>query len=294
MNEVCSPLFKAGENPIQNAARIETKLNSWWHSEKGYALSDVLDALKQRHICYYMAMADIKRRYRRTLLGPFWTTLSLAVFIASMSLLFSQLWGTDIATFLPFFSSGYICWIFISSIITESCTAFIVVEGLLKQVKLPFSIFASLIVVRNLLVLAHHAIVYIFIALLFSIPINMNTLLVIPALLLLSLTGFWVSLFMGTICARYRDLQQVVNSLLQISMFVTPIFWPTTQLAGRKVLKFLNFNPLYHYVSIIRMPLLGEMPSLISWLVVIGVTLMGGFLTFLFFARQRRKLIFWL
>jgi lipopolysaccharide transport system permease protein len=295
MDQMQNSFADLESNSLQDeAVARKQSFNSWWHSERGYALNDIISGLKQWHICQYMAIADIKRRYRRTIIGPFWTTLSLAIFIGSMSLLFSQLWKTDIATFLPFFSSGFICWVFISSIITESSTAFIVVESLLKQVCLPFSIFAWLVVLRNLLVLAHHSIVYFFIVLIFSVPINLNLLLTIPALLLLCLTGFWVSIFMGTVCARYRDLQQVINSLLQISMFVTPIFWPTSQLAGNKALQFLNFNPLYHYISIVRLPLLGQAPSLINWLVVISITVIGALLTFFFFARQRRKLIFWL
>jgi len=168
-------------------------------------------------------------------------------------------------------------------------------DGLLKQISLPYSTFAWHSVARNLLLLGHHSIVYLIIMIAFTVPVNFTLFLVLPALILICLTGVWVSILLGLMCARYRDLQQVVASLLQISIFVTPIFWPVAQLGtSKKALFILNFNILYHYVSIIRMPLLGQSPNIKSWFIVSGVTLVGAIGTFIVFAYKRKKLGFWL
>jgi lipopolysaccharide transport system permease protein len=243
----------------------------------------------------YMAFADIRRRYRRTLIGPFWTTLSLAIFIFSMGILFSILWKTDIKTFLPYFSSGFVCWTFIATLITESCVTFTSVEGLMKQVALPYTTFAWLVVTRNFLIFLHQIIIYICIALIFHIPFTTSTLLIIPGFILIFASGSWLAISLGMLCARFRDIQQIVTSLLQISMFLTPIFWPVSQLGTSfKSYIIVNGNPLYHFVSIIRQPLLGLAPSYISWTVVSAITILGWIFTLWMMSRNNKKLVFWL
>ncbi len=257
------------------------------------AIIDLRDGMRRWHLWYWMAASEIKRRYRRTVLGPFWATISLSIFIVSMTFLFSNLWKTDTSKFLPFFAAGIIYWTFISAVMTEGCSTFTAVEGLVKQVSFPYSMFAWVVVMRNLIVLSHHAIVYLLIMIFLKVPFTSNLFFLIPGILLSCLTGFATAIILGLFCARYRDLQQLVQSILQISLFVTPIFWPPEQLSGRAVV-ILDINPLYHYVSALRLPLLGQAPSLLNWQVVIGTTVLSWLLMFLLFRKKREDIIFWL
>ena len=268
---------------------------SFWYSSLGAALKDYIDGFLQWRLWIDIALGDMRRRYRRTVIGPFWTTLSLAIFVTSMGILFSLLWHMSISNFLPYFASGFICWTFFSAIITDGCQTFVSGEGLLKQVALPYALFAWLVVARNFLVFLHQIVVYIVIAWLFHVPVNENTLLVIPGFLLLFFSGSWIAIFLGFLCARYRDVQQVISSLLQISMFLTPIFWPVDQLGhSLKAYVLMNGNVLYHYIAIVRQPLLGLAPAGLSWWVVSVTTLLGWLLTLYTMARKQKQLIFWL
>lgn len=291
------------QTDILNGSPIDTDQNTYSnpnnrHSirdEFAYVVTDYFQSLKQRRIWMYMAYADIRRRYQRTLIGPFWATLSLGIFILSMGFLFSHLWKTDMKNFLPYFSSGFIAWTFLSSLITDSCNTFISYESLLKQINLPKASFAYLVVTRNFIIFLHQLVIFIIVALIFHVNVNLNTLLIFPAIILLCLTGSWVAIAIGLLCSRFRDMAQVISSLLQISMFVTPIFWPVKQLGnGFKAYLIVNANPLYHYVALIREPFLGKQPHLISWLVVIFLTVFGWLASMLVLAKQHRKLIFWL
>ena len=284
---------------LESTGQVEVALSkkrfSFWETSFGEALKDYMDGCLLWRMWGYMAVADIKRRYRRTVIGPFWTTLSLAIFVTTMGLLFSILWHIQVKTFLPFFASGFICWMFFSSVVAEGCHTFVGNEGLVKQVSLPYSSFAYLVIARNFLVFLHQFIVFIVVALIFDVKVNMYTLLIIPGFLLLFLSSSWITIFLGLICARYRDVQQVVASLLQISMFVTPIFWPPEQLNHHFAAHLLmKVNPLYHYIAIVRQPLLGEMPTPLSWWMVSAITMIGWLVTMCVMAKQRRKLIFWL
>lgn len=256
---------------------------------------DYLGGFKKLEMLLYMAYADIRRRYRRTVLGPFWTTLSLAIFILSMGTLFSLLWHTPIRTFLPFFSSGYIVWTFFSTMVTDSCVSFTMVEGYIKQISMPYSFYAFLVVWRNFLVFLHQIVVYILIAIIFRVHLTASTALLIPGLLLFVLNCSWIAIALGLLCARFRDIQQVVTSALQISMFVTPIFWPVTQLANAKaIFACVKLNLVYHFIAVVRSPLLGQAPTLLNWGVDIIVLIVGWGLTMYFLSRTYNKLVYWL
>ena len=281
---------------IESSSSISLKKNKETIFNKAYeAIQDYWDGLLNFRIWWYLAFSDIRRRYRRTIIGPFWTTLSLGVFLTSMGFLFSMLWKIDTKVFLPYFSSGYICLTFISSIITEGCYTFTNAEGLLKQLAIPYSSFAWLVVARNFLIFLHQILVFIVVAIIFHIPTTKYTFFIIPGFIFSFVTASWLTILLGLICARFRDIQQLVMSLLQISMFVTPIFWPQSQLGSSfKSYLLINGNILYHYVSIIRLPLLGQAPSLMNWGVVSCVTLLGWAFTMFFMGSKYRKLIFWL
>lgn len=254
---------------------------------------DIMSSIKNWRLWTYMAVAELKRRYRRTMLGPFWTTLNLAIFIGCMGLLLSSLWKTDTADFLPFFCSGFVAWSLISAIFTEGCNTFTTAEGLLKQLPIPYTTFSFFVVSRNYVVFFHHLIILLLVLLIFKVPFTVYNLLVIPGLALLFVTGSCIATLLGLVCSRFRDIQQIVTSVLQLSMFVTPIFWKPGQMGRRGVL-LADLNPLYHLVDIIRSPLIGEAPSLLSYGVVVTIALVGWILTLYVFSKSYRKLIFWL
>lgn len=254
-----------------------------------------IKSLKDWRIWIYMAFTDIRRRYQRTVIGPFWVTLSIAIFIGSMGVIFPILWHTDVKTFLPFFSSGFIMWTFVSSVTSEACGTFVDAAGLIKQTSLSYSVYANNVVTRNVIVMFHHLSVYVIIMWMFSVPVGLNTLLFIPAMIILCLTSSWICILFGLVASRYRDIRQVVSSLLQVSMFVTPIFWAPTQLGdGMKAQLLIALNPLYHFIQIARAPLLGQQPAGIDWMVSIGICIIGWLITLRILGKYKKHLVFWL
>jgi ABC-type polysaccharide/polyol phosphate export permease len=240
-----------------------------------------------------MGWLEIRRRYRRTLFGPFWTSFSLALFIVTLGVLWANLWHQDPKTYLPYLCSGMVTWVFIGAIITEGCSTFISGEPLIKTLTFPYSLLACVTVWRNFIVFLHNALIFVFVAIYAGTPFTWQTLLILPGLILIGLTGVWVAVILGLICSRYRDIQQLVSSLLQIAMFVTPIFYAPDQLQGNMV-RIAEFNPLYHYVEIGRLPMLGQAPELHSYFVTIGGTIAGWLGTLYIYSRFRRRVPYWL
>ena len=259
----------------------------------GAAIVDLVDGLLGWDMWGRLGWREVKRRYRRTIVGPFWTTLSLGIFIIVLGIVWSKLWGQDPKTYLPFLSSGMLAWVLFSTIVVEGGATFIAGEMLVKQLRFPYTLLACAVVWRNLLVFAHNLVIFVFIAIYAGVSVNWATLLIIPGLGLMCLNGVWLALVLGMACARFRDVQQLINSILQVSMFVTPIFWGPDQLRGRWVL-FVDYNLLFHFVDLVRSPMLGKAPAAWSWLLVIATTIAGWALTIFLYSRFRRRIPYWL
>jgi ABC-type polysaccharide/polyol phosphate export permease len=255
---------------------------------------DIRDGIVGWPIWGRLGWRETRLRYQRTVIGPFWTTLSLGIFVGIMGVLWSQLWKIDVKTYMPYLTSGMITWLLFSAMVIEGCATFSGSENLIKQLRVPCTLLACSIVWRNLLVFFHNLLIYALVVLLTGVPVNWNTLLVIPGLILLCLNGVWFSLVFGLICARYRDIQQLVSSVLQIAMFLTPIFWSPQQLSAGRSAVLVHYNLLYQYIEIVRAPLLGQAPDAWAWLTVCGATVLGWLLMLVLHSRFRRRLAYWL
>jgi ABC-type polysaccharide/polyol phosphate export permease len=258
------------------------------------AFHDISLGLAHWRMWSRLGWGEVRRRYRRTAVGPFWTTFSLGIFIFALSTVWSGLWKMDVREFLPFFCAGMVTWYLLSAIITEGCTIFVMSESLIKQMSVSYTLIACAMVWRNIIVFAHNFLVFVVVAVICGIDVNAYTLLFIPGLALVALNGAWVGMLFGTICTRFRDLQQLITSLLQIALFATPIFWRPEQLQSRLSAIFIELNPLYHFVDVVRAPLLGQMPTTSSWLFVLGATIFGWTFTLVVFSRFRRRIPYWI
>ncbi len=257
------------------------------------AVIDVLSGLMAANIWGRLGWRETKRRYRRTAFGPFWTTVSIALFVTTLGLVWSNLWNKDPKAYLPYLTAGMVLWVFISSTCTEGCAAFTLNEKLIKQLRISYTLLACVSVWRNVTVIIHNLTIYILVCIYAGLYPTWATLLVIPAFALLAINAVWVVALLAATCARYRDLQQLVTNILQISLFLTPIFWSPEQLTGR-VAELMEFNPLYHLVAVVRQPLLGEAPDASHWVAVVVMAIFGWALTLAVMGKLRHRIVYWL
>ena len=114
--------------------------------------------------------------------------------------------------------------------------------------------------------------------------VTINSLWALLGFLTLLFNALWVQLFFGLICAKFRDITHLVQSMMRVMFFLTPILYMPEQLGSKAHL--LNYNPFTHYIAIIRDPIfLNEFPIL-SWQVVGGLTLLGWILALLTFRKM--------
>jgi ABC-type polysaccharide/polyol phosphate export permease len=260
------------------------------------AWDDLVGGLRKYHLWGRLGWLEIKRRYRRTMIGPFWTCISLLLFVIVIGSVGSGLLSKQTAEYLPFLVAGMIVWVTLQSMLLESVNVFIAGGGLIRQMNFEYSILVYALVWRNFIVFAHNLLVYLLILLIFAPDkLGFANLLALPGLIVLAVNCTWLSLLLGMVSLRFRDLQQLVMSVVQVSMFVTPLFWPPEGLEGLRRVFFVTLNPLYHLLTIVRDPLLGgKLPPVNSYIAAALITIAGGALTYAMFAKYRKRIPYWL
>ncbi|MDY0112958.1 MAG: ABC transporter permease [Corynebacterium sp.] len=270
-------------------SRSRTVAAAWKDLTRGYG---------QRQLWLQLGWQDIKQRYRRSMLGPLWITIATGAMAVALGLLYSLLFQQELSYFLPHVTVGLIIWGFISGCVKEGSTVFIENEGLIKQLPSALSVHVYRLVWRQLLFLAHNMVIWVILVAVFRPDLGWDFFLAIPALALLVVNGVWVTMFFGIVATRYRDVAPLLDSMIQLVFYMTPIVWTTKTLedqggAVAERARIAELNPLYHYLEIVRAPLTGQPLDAYHWWIVLGCTVAGLLLALLAMRQWRSRVSYW-
>ncbi len=257
-----------------------------------HALDDILGGLRLWRLALTLGWLDVRLRYRGSTLGPFWLTISTGVMVSALGVLYARLFNMDLQSYLPFLALSQVLWGFLASLVSEACVAFTDAEAVIRSVRMPFFVFSIRTLVRNLVTLAHNILVFVGVFAYFRIWPGADGLLALPGLLLWIVDALALTLLLGAFCARFRDIQPIVNSVMQIAFFVTPVIWKPDQLGAGAA--HLFYNPFFDLLEIVRAPLLGQAPGFIVWAAAIVYSLALCAVSWAFFVRARGRVTFWI
>ena len=255
------------------------------------AWQDICAATRLSWFWSALGWLDILQRYRGSMLGPFWLTLTTGVFIAGLGPLYAQLFSLNMADYLPYMALGVTIWGFIVGTINESCATFISSGHAMKQIRLPRTAFLLQVVWRNVLAFLHTLPIFIVIYLYFDLPLRWEVLLVVPGFIILCLNLVWIGLLTAILCARFRDITPIISSVLQIGFFVTPVIWSYKQQAVHAYI--VNLNPLAAFVEVVRAPLLGEAAPAPLMYLALACLIVGYAVAWYVFVRCRKYIVYW-
>lgn len=248
---------------------------------------------KYFHMWSLLGWYDIKQRYRRSMIGPFWITISTGIMVASIGLMFSTIFKSSVREFLPYFAIGQITWLLLSAQLTDACTMFVQSQSIIKQVSLPLSVHVLRKLWYNIILFLHNFLIIIIVLTIAGNGFLWEYFLIIPAVILILILLFLLSVILGIICTRFRDITQIVTVFLQLIYFFTPIFWMKKSL-GSKQSWITDFNPFYHIIELVRSPLLGKIPDLYHWIILLVYVALAAVITFFFIRRFRNRVAYWL
>ena len=263
------------------------------------AFDDLRTGWQQRELWGHLGWQDIRQRYRRSVLGPVWISITMAVTAIALGILYAGLFQTKLSVQLPYVLVGFIVWGFISGCISEGAEVFITNVGLITHLPAPLSVHLYRLIWRQVLFFLHNLVVYVVMLIVFPQHLHWSDLSAIPAFGLLVLNGAWVALLLGIVTTRFRDLTPITQSVVQLAFFLTPIVWmyqtlldsPNPNVAARA--RLAELNPFLHFIEIIRRPMLGEPQELRFWIVVLVITVVGWMLTLFVLRRYRARVAYW-
>lgn len=258
------------------------------------AVSDIAAATRRMPLVGILSWQDVRQRYRRSALGPFWLTLSMGVVIATIGIVFGSIFNSPMTEFLPFLASGIILWGFMSTVINEGCTSFIASDAIIRQLPIPLFVHVLRMTCRNAIILGHNLLILPIVFVVVGKSVHPVIFVSIVGFVLLLINLLWMALILGAACARFRDLSQIVSSVLQVLFYLTPIMWLPRSLPANVSAYLLDFNPAYHLLEIVRAPLLGLWPSTTNWVVSGSLAAAGWAMALIFYGRVRRRIAYWL
>lgn len=269
------------------AAQSKTFARAW---------RDLTDGYHRRELWLHLGWQDIKQKYRRSVLGPFWITIATGTTAVAMGGLYSKLFHLELSEHLPYVTLGLIIWNMLNASILEGADVFIANEGLIKQLPAPLSVHVYRLVWRQMILFLHNIVIYVVIAIIFPKSWSLADLAAVPALALIMLNCVWVSICFGILATRYRDIGPLLGSLVQLLFFMTPIIWNDNILARQGAgawAKIIELNPLLHYLDILRAPLLGAPQEIHHWVVVVALTVFGWTLAAFALRQFRARVPYW-
>lgn len=280
------PLTTASAAPLQRRVFDSEQPERW-----ARMLADLGDGMRRWRLAWALARNDIRHRYRGSVLGPLWITLSQAIMLLAMGLLYSKLFKMELQNYMPWLAASLILWGLVSQVIQEACTCFTSAEGVVTRFPLPYSLYAVRSVMRNMLITAHHLPLIAIVMFIFGVSPDWGLLLLPLGLALFTINALSISLLLGMICARFRDVGPIMGSVIQIAFFITPIIWKPELIGEHSA--FLLLNPFHVLLETMRAPIIEHGGSLYAWVSACFYTLLLTVISGAFFLRFRDRLAFW-
>ncbi|WP_233880360.1 ABC transporter permease [Paraburkholderia flagellata] len=256
------------------------------------SLTDLKQSLASWRLWTLLGWLEIRQRYARSRIGPFWLTISMGVLIASLGVVYGTLFGQPMHDYLPFLAASLVLWGLFSQTINEGSLAYINSASYIRQMSTPKLIYMLQVVWRNLIVTAHNFVIIIGLLLIFGVKDWEILPLFIPAVLIFILNALWISMVAGLLSARFRDLPQIISALLQVAFYITPIIFRPNALNRFSFI--VEWNPLAYLIDVVRGPLIGQMPSALTWGITIGMAVIGWPIALLLTGRYLKRIPYWI
>lgn len=246
-------------------------------------LDEVRDLVAHEHLLRSLVMRDLTVRYKRSVIGVFWTMLNPLLTMLILTIVFSAFFRFAIKHFEVYFLSEYLPWIFFSQTTVNAMASMAWNGPLMKRVRIPKSIFALATTLSGIVNLVISCVPLAIIMLIKGAPFSSAILFLPLSFLILGAFTLGVSLTLSSLSVYFADIKETYAVAVFGLMYLTPIFYPMS-IVPEKYLWFVRLNPLVHLLQIIRDPIYyGRFPTpqdlLISSLCALAA-LISGWLVF--------------
>ena len=249
-----------------------------------------IDVLK---LSAFLAKIEIELRYNRSVIGPFWITISTTVVLMGLTLVYGTLFGDELVSYLFYLAPGLIFWTMLTNTVTDATDGFIGEAGIMRQYALNVRYVPFKTSITNFIIMIHNLIILVVLFAITDLTIDLEAALLSFAALILGFANLiWLSGLVAILSLRFRDLKNLFNSVMTLMFFATPIIWRAEDLEGKRSY-LIDFNPVFYFIEMFRGPITGNV-NYNSYLYMLILALFGLSLFVFIYRRYEKNIITWL
>ncbi|HEV7665736.1 MAG TPA: ABC transporter permease [Chloroflexota bacterium] len=247
-----------------------------------------------REVMEELVKRDLKVRYKRSVLGIFWTMLNPLLMMVITSIVFSNLFRASITNFPIYVLSGYLVWTFFSQSTIAASSSILDSSGLTRKVYVPPALFPIACVVSAVVNLTLTIVPLALLMLVTGGTFSLALLILPVSVLLLAVFSGGLGLILASSAVFFRDAVYTYQVLLVAWMYLTPLFYPETIIPAQWQLV-VYLNPVYHLVKLFRAPIYGGvLPDAADFVVATVFSCLVGAFGWWFFEATRRRFVAYL
>lgn len=256
-------------------------------------MNDLRDTLRYWRVVHLLGFSTLRSRYARSRFGQAWISLSNAIFIFVVGFIWAKIWKMPLGEYLPYVGIGYVVFLLLSHSLSESCAVLVLDARVYSNESRPFLLSVFALVYKNLIIFVHNVPLILGLVLWGGVKGGISLaypLYWVLALIFLLSAGYALAL----VCARYRDMTQIVALIMQTAFLLTPVVWQMDFVPADFRDLVVLCNPFAAFIELLRGPLLGHSPSSIVLTSALAWT--GGSFAVAWLAHTlfRREIIFWI
>lgn len=247
-----APTFPSAELPVHRySAEHYTSLRE-----------EFRDILQHGHLLYNLVYRDLTVRYKRSVIGFFWTMLNPLLLMTIFVIIFSALFRFQLPHYETYFLSEFLPWTFFAQTTVNSMASMSWNGSLMKRVRVPKSIFTLAGAISGIVNLFLSYVPLILIMAVREVPITPAMLFLPVSFLILAVFTFGVSLTLSAISIYFVDVREMYGVLVTAIMYMCPIMYPMS-IVPKRFRSLIEANPLMYLLQIVRDPVYnGRIPSM--------------------------------
>ena len=256
-------------------------------------VKEIKNIIKWRELLWQMVGREVKARYKQSILGYFWVILNPLAQMLVMSFAFSVILRipTNSAEHIPysiFLFVALLPWSLFATSLSSACNSLVNNSSLITKVYFPRTILVLASIISKLVDFVFALSILVIYMLIYHMPITINVLWVIPIFFIQQIFTIGLSLFLSAANLLYRDIQYLINLLLILWMYATPVIYPA-DLVPEKYRIIFQLNPMAVIINAYRQTILGGgPPNYLSLLIALFLSLLVLILGFSYFKTREK------
>jgi len=252
----------------------------------------LLHVLQNPGFWFYFPVLQTFNRYQRAIIGPLWLVIPTSLFVLLLGSLYSVVLETDIRPYMMHLAVGYVTWGFITTSLVASSQA---VKGN-KNFLLQGNIKAIHIILKgitnNFITTIHAAVIIPLVMIYFSF-FDINILGILVAAIVFLFNALTFGIIFALLGARFKDLTHLIQSVMRVLFFATPIIWLPGSVRGEIVGVFLYLNPFYYFLEVAREPFFGNWAAPEAYIFVGVASVLSFIVSDVLYRRLSRYYLLW-